>query len=356
MNDEACYYDRLIDATGFVPQTYGDSSAWIEHIPFASWIIRELSPAVFVQLGTHAGSSYFAFCQSVLEHERYTKCYAVDNRKGDERYKSLNSYNSENYSGFSSLLHVDFDEAIGNFSDDSIGLLHIDGSNTYGAAKNNFESWMPKMAKGGVILLHNTNAEEGWVREFFEDLKKEYPHHLEFIHGHGLGVVQVKLDEDLALGFLEKDSHAKQQVFNLFSRLGIQEIHRYNRSVDVNSTTGGSDEKGIRLLQSEESLFAQVSSLTKVVKSNEQELRAVNHEVSEYEREFDNMRQSVLSENRDLTMQVRQLNELVDSARRWNKRSWVKRAFHKWRPEPRASKKRGLFKRIKNSYRKRIRN
>lgn len=352
MDDETSYYDRLIDATGFVPRTFGDRSFWTGHFSFASWIIRELSPAIFVELGTHTGASYFAFCQSVQEHKLNTKCHAVDTWERDETYSSVNLYNSENCSGFSSLMRMMPDKAVGHFSNDSIGLLHIDGLHSYETVKNDFESWMPKMAKGGVILFHDTNAEGGEPRagQFFKVLKAEYPHHLEFTHGNGLGVIQVKLDDEPALGFLEKDSRAKRQVFNLFSQLGKAELHSYN-SVAVDPTAPASDEKDIR---HEQSLSAQFTALTEALDSNEEELRAVNHMLSEYQWEFEIMRDSLLNENRDLTNEVSRLNELVESARKWNKRSWAKRAFHKWRPEPRESKKRGIAKRIANSCRKRI--
>ena len=58
-------------------------SAWIGHIPFASWLITELKPKIFVELGTHTGASFLAFCQSIAENSLSTKAYAVDVWKGD---------------------------------------------------------------------------------------------------------------------------------------------------------------------------------------------------------------------------------------------------------------------------------
>ena len=52
--------------------------AWEGHIPFAFWCIEQWRPRIFVELGTHAGSSYFAFCQSVAAHRTGTQCFAVD--------------------------------------------------------------------------------------------------------------------------------------------------------------------------------------------------------------------------------------------------------------------------------------
>src|ERR1700761_5647196 len=53
-------------------------SAWLEHVPFAFWIMKVLRPAQFVELGTMRGVSYAAFCQAVERLALPTRCYAVD--------------------------------------------------------------------------------------------------------------------------------------------------------------------------------------------------------------------------------------------------------------------------------------
>jgi hypothetical protein len=59
-------------------------SAWHHHAPFAFWLTEALRPSIFVELGTHNGFSYLAFCQAVQRLGGMTKCYAVDTWKGDE--------------------------------------------------------------------------------------------------------------------------------------------------------------------------------------------------------------------------------------------------------------------------------
>lgn len=118
-------------------------SAWIEHIPFAFWLTEALRPALVVELGTHWGASYFAFCQALDKLDLGAQAFAIDRWTGDEHagtygvdvYQRVNEYNESNYGAFSTLLKQEFDEANNYFTDGSIDLLHIDGSHEYDAVK-----------------------------------------------------------------------------------------------------------------------------------------------------------------------------------------------------------------------------
>ena len=175
------------------PKFFSPPSAWIGHLHFAYFLIKELKPKIFVELGTHSGNSYFAFCQSVIENNTNTLCYAVDNWKGDVHtfeyegekiFSKVNNYNLNNYSKFSKLLRMDFDEALNNFDDRSVDLLHIDGFHTYEAVKHDFESWLPKLAPGAVILFHDTQVKQRdfGVYKLWQELGKTYSNNIEFPH------------------------------------------------------------------------------------------------------------------------------------------------------------------------------
>jgi uncharacterized protein (DUF3084 family) len=206
--------------------------AWIGHIPFAFWIIEALTPSTFVELGTHYGNSYFAFCQAVDRLGLSTACFAVDTWKGDEHagfygdevFAAVNTYNSNNYSGISTLVRSTFDEALPHFEDGTIDLLHIDGHHTFEAVRHDFETWLPKLSKRAVVLFHDTNVRFGsfGVNKYFAKLKAEYPW-FEFNHSHGLGVLGVGSEQPENVKHLfhtAESANATGALHQVFSRLG----------------------------------------------------------------------------------------------------------------------------------------
>jgi hypothetical protein len=173
-------------------------SAWIEHAPFAFWICEELRPRRFVELGTHCGYSYFAFCQAIDRLRLGTTAYAVDTWKGDEHagfydegvFRSVAARNSEKYSAFSCLIRSTFEDALEYFSEGSVDLLDIDGRHFYDDIERDFTLWRPKLTEDAVVLFHDTNVRERefGVWKFFEKVAAQHPS-FQFSHGYGLGVL-----------------------------------------------------------------------------------------------------------------------------------------------------------------------
>ena len=96
------------------PEHLSSLASWHIHIPFAFAAIELLQPKVFVELGTHQGDSYLAFCQAVKRHNLPTKCFAVDTWEGDEHagyygeevYATLRENHDSKYGSFSSLMRI----------------------------------------------------------------------------------------------------------------------------------------------------------------------------------------------------------------------------------------------------------
>ena len=117
----------LSAASLWPPRLTSELSLWNEHVPFAGWIVEASHPDVLVELGTHSGVSYFAFCESVRRLDLDTRCFAVDTWIGDEHagfydegvYRSVKELNDQYYGSFSQLIRSTFDEAIDDFEERS---------------------------------------------------------------------------------------------------------------------------------------------------------------------------------------------------------------------------------------------
>ncbi|KAA1002562.1 hypothetical protein FVF58_37185 [Paraburkholderia panacisoli] len=202
---------------------------WVGHIPFAFWLIGAARPRTLVELGTHRGNSYCAFCQAISRFDFDCRTYAVDTWQGDMHMgfqegllEELRAHHDDRYGAFSSLLQMTFDEALARFQPGTIDLLHIDGTHTYESVKHDFESWLPLLSSRAVVLFHDINVhrENYGVWRLWEELKEAYPS-FDFLHSYGLGVLGVgkNLPPRVATLF-ESNSELAATVRNLFSVLG----------------------------------------------------------------------------------------------------------------------------------------
>lgn len=227
---------RPWDANGLeytVPLRLVEPPSWAEHIPFAFWLADCLRPRVFVELGVHTGNSYCAFAQATDMLGLETRAFGVDHWEGDIHaghysnvvFDELRGYHDPLYARFSTLLRMGFDDAVSQFPDGSIDLLHIDGLHTYEAVAHDFETWRPKLSSRGVVLFHDTNVrhDDFGVWQFWLEVSQGRDA-FEFLHGHGLGVLSVgtePLNGELATLFAAANDDAeKARVQRHFSRLG----------------------------------------------------------------------------------------------------------------------------------------
>jgi predicted O-methyltransferase YrrM len=174
-------------------------SAWSSLIPTLYILFSFLKPRRYVELGTHYGTSFFAACQANQEFDTNTQCIAIDSWIGDEHasfysddvFCNFKQHMKENYPD-QQYIRGYFSQALNCFEDGSIDLLHIDGFHTYDAVKSDFDAWLPKLSKCGVIILHDTEVYERnfGVWRLLSELKKNYSC-FNVPHGHGLGIVYV---------------------------------------------------------------------------------------------------------------------------------------------------------------------
>ena len=212
-------------------------SAWLGHAPFLRYLIREVRPDIFVELGTHHGFSYFVACQTVQELGLSTRSYAVDNWVGDPHagkfdesvYEGVLALN-EQYKDFSTLLKMSFLETLAQVSDASVNLLHIDGFHTYDAVRQDFETWLPKMQQNGVVILHDIHVRfaDYEVFKYWSELKAKY-RTIELTGSYGLGVVFLGTPGSSQLNkFIEISENGNlMQIQGVFGGLNDATIQAY---------------------------------------------------------------------------------------------------------------------------------
>ncbi len=212
------------------PERLSDSPNWHGHLPFGLWLVHTLKPRLIVELGVLQGDSYCAFCQAVQAAGLTTECFGVDTWAGDEHtgpyteavYAQLKTYHDPRYGHFSTLLRQTFDDALPQFQDGSVDLLHIDGLHTYSAVRHDFETWRPKLSESSVVLFHDCTEIQATfgVWRYWHELCREYPS-FTFHHSHGLGVLAVGKDipDAVAPLFNSKPSDASG-IRHIFENLG----------------------------------------------------------------------------------------------------------------------------------------
>jgi len=214
------------------PARVVEPGSWVGHIPFAIWLIKNTRPDVFVELGTHSGNSYAAFCQAISTFGFPTRAFAVDTWRGDEHagfydetvLSDLSAFNSTQFGCFSQLLRATFDDARAYFAPKTIDLLHLDGLHTYEAVRHDFENWFGALSNRAIVVLHDINVRERnfGVWRLWEELSSQYPS-FAFHHSHGLGVLGVGTELSFPLQSLfelEAMSEAAHAVRNIFASRG----------------------------------------------------------------------------------------------------------------------------------------
>lgn len=202
-------------------------SPWSGHRNFAYDFVSFFKPQIIVELGSHYGCSAFAFAQAIKDFGLNTHFYAVDTWAGDDFTR--NDYENDVFSIFKEttdkfyskqkidMLRMTFDEALNNFEDMSIDLLHIDGSHHYNDVKHDFYSWLPKVKKDGIIFLHDISEDVvlGDVmgsNKFWNEISEEFKNTIRFDYSWGLGMIF--LSEDKYRDVVNKIDLIKYQRIN----------------------------------------------------------------------------------------------------------------------------------------------
>jgi GT2 family glycosyltransferase len=214
----------------WMPVHTSDVVSWQPHIPFAFALMKNLRPASLVELGTHKGDSYLAFCEAARRYSTGTVCRAVDSWRGDPQAREygdevlheLRARHDPEFGHFSTLTQSTFDDALPLVPDGSLDLLHIDGFHTYEAVRHDFESWQPKLSRRGVVLFHDTEVrrDDFGVHLLWAELRNRFGG-FSFLHGFGLGVLPVGPEAASSLPDLfQVGENTRDEIRALYRSLG----------------------------------------------------------------------------------------------------------------------------------------
>lgn len=172
---------------------------WEGHRDFAYDLLQFVRPERLVELGSQYGCSLFSFCQAVRDFKLDTEINAVDLWSGDigaeitgeEVYALVRKTAATYYPEVNlHLFQMCFDDALPNFADNSIDILHIDGGHTFEDVEHDFTTWLPKLKENGIVLFHDVYSpiDQGSC-DHWEKTKKEYDCYFDFTHSCGLGIL-----------------------------------------------------------------------------------------------------------------------------------------------------------------------
>lgn len=215
-------------------------SAWVEHAPFAFWLIDALRPKKVVELGTHNGYSLFVMAEAVWRLGLDTQILALDSWEGDDQaglygddvYRGVQKI-AEDYPDAITLMRGYFSDSAPLIEDGSVDLLHIDGRHGYEDVREDFELYLPKLSPRGVVIFHDTREfQEGFgVHRFWDEIAATAPS-FTFHHGHGLGVLAPGTEPPAAiLDFLDAANSHPDAVRTGYESLAAPIAARYGSEV-----------------------------------------------------------------------------------------------------------------------------
>ena len=179
------------------------ASNWLNHTSLVGYLIGKLCPHQIVEVGVYTGASLLLMRALAEYHGVECELYGIDpwdgsnggvehwNWDGDYVYARLRE-RCDPYANVH-LVRLTGDAVARYRPDGSIDLIHLDADHREAAIRHDWETWLPKLAPGGLILLHDvcnfTSVCQVW--KLWGELTATYPACTD-VRGSGLGIVAPK--------------------------------------------------------------------------------------------------------------------------------------------------------------------
>lgn len=114
-----------------------------------------------IEIGSYMGESTMLFASTHI----FDTIFSIDPHEGSEEFNEMNGYDWDfikneyvlNTRFFNNIVHLkDYSYNVSDrFKDNSIDFIYIDGNHSYESLKKDFELFLPKLKKGGIIAGHD---------------------------------------------------------------------------------------------------------------------------------------------------------------------------------------------------------
>ena len=214
------------------------ASAWQVHVPFGFWLVDAVRPKLIVEWNVGDGFSSTVWCQAVRDLGLAT-CYrafhedardAASAAENERSFQALVDHITQHYAAFATVTRSMLVDAYASVADGAIDLLHLDYTHGENDARRIFDTWLPKLAESGIVLVHGTRlGGKSGAGDLWATLCKRYPS-FELTHGAGLGLLSVGERWPVTLRPLFEGREQAAYIASMYEHLGAAVVQRFERS------------------------------------------------------------------------------------------------------------------------------